>query len=126
MTTKMVKDIKRKLTKMREKEISIKRFVADEILDNVIDYDDVKDIKNYFNDILTHGCINGMVRSLIYYKDTHLFFDIYYHEIEELRQEYEYSTGESLMIKSDLKNDLSWFAFEAVARNIANDLGFKI
>jgi hypothetical protein len=58
---------------------------------------------------------------LIYYKDTHIFYDKHYDEIEELREEYEEMVGEALKIQGDLKNFLAWFAFEEVAYKIASD-----
>lgn len=64
-----------------------------------------------------------MVGSLIYYTDTAAFFDTHYDEIENLRQEIEYETGEPLKIDCDLKNFLSWFAFEEVAYRIAEEWG---
>jgi len=62
-----------------------------------------------------------MVGKLIYYKDTHAFYDKYYAEIEVLREEYEELIGEPLNIKNDLKNFLAWFAFEQVAYQLANE-----
>lgn len=83
--------------------------------------------KDFFKDILTHGCISGMISGLVYYTDTHKFFDTYYEEIEELRTEYENSTGISFEIPdSDLKNSLAWFGFEQTAYNLANMLELDI
>ena len=56
-----------------------------------------------------------MVGSLIYYSDTHSFFDTHYAEIEELRVEFEEIHGEPLPISGDLKNDLAWYAFREIA-----------
>lgn len=66
-----------------------------------------EELQNFFSDILHHGCISGMIGSLVYHKDTHTFFDTHYNQIEELRQEYEENTGIPLSINFDLKNDLS-------------------
>ncbi len=63
-----------------------------------------------------------MVGSLIYYADTHKFFDAHYNEIEELRQEYETLVGQPLHINGDLKNFMAWFAFEEIAWQIVNEL----
>ena len=87
---------------------SIKAAVAQEALER-------DDSQSFFDDLQQHGCISGTVTSLIYYTDTHAFYDKHYEEIEELRSEYEDSTGEPLQIKGDLKNYLAWFAFEQVA-----------
>lgn len=76
--------------------------------------------------LLQHGCVSGWVNDLIYYVDTHAFYDQHYDEIEDLRLDYEDSMGEPLRIKSDLKNWLAWFAYEETARSIAGKLGIEI
>tara|TARA_B110000977_G_C10865683_1_gene411525 strand:- start:10 stop:180 length:171 start_codon:yes stop_codon:yes gene_type:complete len=55
---------------------------------------------------------------MIWYSDTHDFFDEHYDEIEELREEWLEQTGQPLNISGDLKNYLAWFAFERVADHI--------
>ncbi|MGB1216038.1 MAG: DUF7222 domain-containing protein [Pikeienuella sp.] len=62
---------------------------------------------------------------MVYYSDTHAFFDKHYDEIEELRDDWEDSVGQPLAIKDDLKNFLAWFAFEEVAYQMAEELGFE-
>ena len=62
-----------------------------------------------------------MVSGLIWYTDTHRFFDKHYHAIEELREDFEESIGVPLSVKGDLKNHLAWFAFEEVASRIASE-----
>ncbi len=94
---------------------SIKAEVAEEALEH-------DDPKAFFKDLLQHGCISGMVGKLIYYKDTHAFYDKHYAEIEELREEYEESTGEPLKIPNNLKNFLAWFAFEQVAYQLVSEI----
>lgn len=79
------------------------------------------DIEDFFSDLLTYGCQSGMIGSLIYYVDTQKFYDVHYHEIEELRQELEDTFGESLQPKGDLKNWFAWMAFEETARVIADE-----
>jgi len=81
------------------------------------------DPKIFFNDLLQHGCISGMVSSLVYYTDTHAFFDQHYQAIENLRDEVEDNLGEPLQVKGDLKNFMAWFAFEETAYQIALELG---
>lgn len=108
------KAIKKKLKSIIENEpASIKAFVAAEALDYGAS------LKSFFKDVTSYGCVNGTVSSLIYYRDTHQFFDIYYEEIEELRQEFEEATGVPLELKHDLKNQLAWFAFEQITFNLA-------
>lgn len=80
----------------------------------------------FFSDLQRSGCQSGIVGGLIYYRDTHAFFDQYYDEIEEIREEYEDNTGEPLPINGDLKNWLAWFAFEKTAYRMANELGLEM
>ena len=74
-----------------------------------LDYDNPR---NFFEDLSRHGCASGMVGSLIYYHETHAFFDTHYHEIEEIRLQVQEEIGLVLNIEGDLKNHLAWFAFE--------------
>lgn len=94
---------------------SLKAFVAQEALEQ-------ESICNFFNDLSNHGCISGMISSLIYYRQTHQFFDIYYEQIEELRLSYEAETGCQISLGHDLKNTLAWFAFEQTAHHLGNEL----
>ena len=100
---------------------NIKTLVAKE----AIDYSS-ENITDFFDDLFRYGCISGMVSELIYYVDTHKFYDTHYAEIEELREEHEQQTGHPLKIDGDLKNWMSWFAFETVTYNLVNELGFEI
>jgi len=87
---------------------SLEAYVAQIILDHV-------QPETYLSDILNHGCACGCVPELIYYSDTHRFYDRFYDEIEEIRENWESETGEIISIKGDLKNFFAWFAFEQVA-----------
>ena len=112
--------LKRKLKDIIKSEPdTIRAAVASE----AIDYHDIID---FFNDLLRHGCQSGMVGSLIYYSDTHAFFDKHYREIEELRYQYEQDFGMPLQPQGDLKNWYAWFAFEETARLVAEQLGLEI
>lgn len=104
---------------IQSKPNSLKATVANEGLDH-------EDIACFFSDLLQHGCISGMVGSLIYYTDTHKFFDTHYDEIEALRSEYQDNIGEPLEIKNNLKNFLAWFAFEETAYQMALELGLEV
>jgi len=99
---------------------TIEKYVAQEALDSF-------DPENFFQNILSYGCATGIVCGLIYYADTHKFFDTHYAEIEELRIEYEQSTSCPVKIQDrDLKNTLAWFAFEQTAYNLANKLELEV
>lgn len=67
-----------------------------------------------------------MVSSLIYYEDTHAFFEKYYDEIEEIRNELaEQGLDIQIPSHSDLKNFLAWLSFEQRAYELYNDLGMN-
>jgi len=102
-----------------EPEQNLRYEVAKYILE---DCETDEEIKTFFDDLLQHGCASGMVSSLIYYADTHAFYERHYNEIEELREELEESLGDPLKIKYDLKNFFAWLAFEETARKIAEEL----
>ena len=99
---------------------SISKEVALEALSR-----DKEDIQNFFIDLLTRGCVTGMVTSLIYYTDTHKFFDKHYDEILGIKEDYEERIGQPMKIESDIRNSLSWFCFERVAFNILKDAETK-
>ncbi|PHS41580.1 MAG: hypothetical protein COA91_02055 [Robiginitomaculum sp.] len=120
MTTVSNKTLKSALQDIiNSKPSSLQVAVASEALDH-------EDITSFFSDLLQHGCISGMIGSLIYYIDTHKFFDKHYNEIEELRTEYQDNIGEPLQIKNDLKNFLAWFDFEETAYQMALELGLEV
>jgi|JI10StandDraft_1071094.scaffolds.fasta_scaffold769236_2 V8-like Glu-specific endopeptidase len=99
---------------------TIEKFVAQKAL---LYYDTTE----FFKDIITLGCASVVVDELFFTEDTHKFYDTHYEEIEELRTEYEDSTGDSVDISGrDLKNTLAWFAFEQTAYNLANKLELEV
>lgn len=110
-----------KLIEMKESEDNALRLhVIEYILDN---FKTDEEVEGFAVELMKYGCQSGLIGHLIYYHDTHKFFDKYYEEIEELRWEYESSTGEPFIIgQDDLKNKLAWFGFEETAYNIFNEL----
>lgn len=94
---------------------SLRAEVASEALEH-------QDIGSFFTDLLTYGCQSGMIGKLIYYYDTHKFYDAHYDEIESIRKELESALGESMQVHGDLKNWYAWMAFEETARIIADEL----
>ena len=104
-----------KLQKITEQSSdSLEKAVALEAFDPDSDGNTLR----FFEDLLQNGCISGMVPSLVYYMDTETFFDKHYHEIMELKKEYEDAIGQPLDIPYHLKNYLAWFAFEETARRL--------
>lgn len=119
---KSQKILLKKIQEIVEKPIdSIRKEVAQEVLSH--SYDNIED---FFKDLLQYGCVSGMISALIYYADTHKFYDKYYDEIENLRYENEESTGITLQVKGDLKNFFAWFAFEETAYQLAIELGLEV
>lgn len=98
---------------------SIRKYVVQEALAYY-------SIETFFHDILKYGCKNGAVSSLIYYAQTHAFFDRFYNDIEALRHEYEENMGVKIDLSNDLKNSLAWFAFEETANQIAQELKLPV
>ncbi len=101
---------------INDKPNSIKAFIAHEALES-------ENPKEFFTELSQYGCVSGMIPSLIYYADTHKFFDKYYNEIEELRFEYEDEIEYPIEIKGDLKNFYVWFTIEMVAWNMMTSFG---
>ena len=93
--------------------------IESEIAKEALDYND-GDVASFFKDLLQHGCQSGMVGSLIYYADTHAFYDKHYDEIESIRAELEDDFGQPLTVSGDLKNWFAWLSFEETARKIAD------
>jgi hypothetical protein len=68
-----------------------------------------------------------MVSSLIYYSDTHKFFDTHYYEVMEIVEDLANNGFKIEVTGEDIKNKLAWLAFEEEAWKIANNdlrLGF--
>ena len=126
-------NIKKELIKIRDNDNNrLRRAVAKYALEY---YSKDDDIIHFFKDLLSHGCVSGMVGNLIYYHDTVKFFDDYEDEIENLITQSMEDQGiktRPLFINSlngsaenitQEKNLLAWFGFEEIARDIfENDL----
>lgn len=119
----IIKNIKKDL----DNTTGLKRYCLNYILEN---YETDEDLKVFISDLLTHGCVSGMISELIYYEDTNKFFDKYENEIEDLISENMENLGietRPLFIESlngsaenisQEKNLLSWFSFEETIRQI--------
>lgn len=123
-TTKNISErkLQKKLQKMivrNLEEDDIKICVAQEALR-------YHSIKDFFNDLLSHGCVSGMISSLVFYNQTEKFFDKHYLEIMEIKEELEASMGQPMKIPYELKNYLAWFGFEQTAYQMASNLGLEI
>lgn len=96
-------------------------IVARDTIDTI--NDPTQDTTVYLKGIVNNcGCAGGACSGLIYYKDTHKFYNENYQEIEELRQKYEDNVGQPIKITYDLKNFFAWFAYEEVCRKLLEEL----
>ena len=82
------------------------------------------ELQDVIADVLNHGCASGIVGALTYYSQTRKFFIDNMDEIFDLYNEYVREFGEGLGFEIDF-NSLSWFAFEEVTRQIANEMGIE-
>lgn len=87
------------------------------VIDDILNYNETdEEIINYLKDVINYGCVSGIVSSLIYYTDTEKFFDDFSNEILELldvkKEEYGLYEGQFN------KNNLSWFAYEEICKQL--------
>ena len=94
--------------------------ITEAVIEEALDYDTPRD---FFIDLLQYGCQSWMVSSLIYYKDTHEFYETHYNEIEDIRCQL---ANDGIAVNfpncSDLKNFFAWLSFEQRAYEIYNDI----
>lgn len=111
----------------------LKKYVAESIMDQADGYLEKgqklnkKAIQAFLEDLNGSGCQGGMISGLIYYNQTHAFFDKYSDDIFELIDELEESFGQPIEVKDkDRKNFYAWLAYEETARQIGQDLGIEL
>ena len=78
------------------------------------------ELENVISDVLNHGCASGIVGALTYYSQTRKFFIDNMDEIFDLYNEYIQEFG-GIGFEIDF-NSLSWFAFEEITRQIADEM----
>lgn len=85
-------------------------------------------LETVIEEVLEHGCISGVVGSLVYYYQTEAFFNRHKDAINELAHELsEEIYGNPFEIYHNLnggcsKNNMAWFGFEEITRIIASEL----
>jgi len=96
--------------------------------------------ESVLNDLLSHGCVSGMVGELIYYHDTVKFFKKHKAEIKQLLKDITDDCGvspaelfgdkwdaEDVFCEEDTnRNLLAWFGFEETARRLAYKHGIEV
>lgn len=92
--------------------------------------DDADGELSYIEDVANHGCVGGNCNGLIYYVDTHGFYNEHADEIDTLLETMEEEMGESYDItanmkrlgQTNLRNFLAWLAYEVTAQDIIREL----
>jgi hypothetical protein len=83
---------------------------------------------SYIKDVAECGCLGGNCNNLIYYEETHKFYNNYAEEIDELierlNDEMDYDIAENMkrLGQTDLRNFLAWLAYEVNAQEIIKEL----
>jgi len=102
---------------------------------------DYETFESYLSDLLSIGCVSGMVGALIYYTDTVSFTQRHASDINELLTNNfsmfgmsspaelfgeKWDKEDSLCLSQNNKNLLAWFAFEETARNIGISFDLEV
>jgi len=100
--------------------------------EHIADYDDPQE---FINDLMSHGCISGMIGELIYYSDTMAFYETHKENISALLAETmdglgadsprgvfgdKWDASDPLILEGTNQNLLAWFAFEETANRLYN------
>ena len=102
---------------------TLKHEVVEIIMDQVDGLEN-EEILSTVEEIVTYGCQSGVVSALITYSDTEAFFDRHANEIFELLED---AKSDELIDMNDFtlsKNNLAWFAFETIAQEIYQEMGY--
>lgn len=113
--------IRKKLEKMMaDVDNNLQKYVCKTILEN----ESETDIQDFCSNVLKYGCQTGFVSSLVWFSQTHAFFDEFYEEIEDLLFDAMDETDYLPPIKGDLKNTLAWFGYEVMMYKVIVELNF--
>ncbi|MCD4667850.1 MAG: hypothetical protein K8R44_04590 [Sulfurimonas sp.] len=107
----------------------LEREIKEIIINNVESYDNPRD---FFNDILEHGCISGMINELCWYNQTTDFCTRHAEDINSAMYEILEMTGvdsakdlltgfdetDFLIIGNHNQNLICWFIFESSCESI--------
>ena len=102
---------------------TLKKYIAEYWLNQIDGYNG--EAEGWYKDLMQGGCKSGMVGGLIYYKDTHEFYNEYADEIDEILDEIAEETGEEVKPEHDRRNFYAWLGFEEMARKIAIEIGIE-
>lgn len=116
-----MKNLRKELLEMSTEEQGIRLFVINDLLDIS---DNNEEILTYISDVLTHGCISGMVSSLMTYSDTESFTKKYLNEVLEILDNLIQEIGKPAFVIDS--NNLAWLAYEEVLRQLTLELDLNI
>lgn len=105
-------------TELEDNEIAV--HIVETLLD---DYDNLDDALCYLNDVVTHGCISGVVSELIYTHQQMKFFDEYYDTINTLYFDFIENVGEAPELYGNLLN-VTWYAYEMSAQLVLDQIDY--
>ena len=102
--------------------------LKNEVMEILVDMSIDSSLEEVVEEVLEHGCVTGIVGSLMYYYQTEEFFDKHKDAINDLAHELsEDLYGNPFEIYHNLnggcsKNNMAWFGFEEVTRIIAEEM----
>lgn len=102
-----------------ENRTKLEKEVASDLLDE-------EEILVYMKDIITHGCISGMVGNLIYHDDTEKFFISYMADIFELFNEVQEELGEYPFSTPLNADTMAWFGYEETVRSFLEEMEIEV
>ena len=103
---------------------TLKHEVVEIIMDQVDGLKKDNEIFSAVEEMVVYGCQSGLVSALTYYKDTEAFFDRHADEIFELVEDAKYMDLIDIKDFEFSRNNLSWFAFEAIAQEIYQEMEY--
>ena len=116
-----MKNLRKELLKMSTKEQGIRLFVINDLLGAS---DNDEEIVTYISDVLTHGCISGMVSNLMTCSDTENFTRKYLNEVLGILDNLIQEIGKPAFVIDS--NSLAWLAYEETLKQLVLDLDLNI
>lgn len=129
-----MKFTKQNIEKLNKQAIEANDGLVESVTDYILDkFDEYNDPKQIPIEVVTHGCISGIVGELIYYSDTAAYYaknrDAINHLLYEQMEEYgshdlteffcDWDPEDPLALDYYNQNILAWFGFETTMRNVA-------
>ena len=132
-----MKFTKQNIKKLNKQAIEANDGLVESVTNYILDkFDEYDDPKQVVVDVVTHGCVSGIVGELIYYSDTTAYYaknkDAINHLLYELMDEcgehdltklfggdVSWDPEDPLALDYYNQNILAWFGFETTMRNVA-------